>query len=215
MRRYASTRMAMSGFFSKPALASPRAPLPLHFHEQTLDTSQLVPGIDNVRHDVALSPKFSDCCRNLIYQIILHYSEVGIILPNAKPGAAAARKEFKQQLQALLLNGLEYANLVKNAQLELLLTAAVVKFLGAEMQSQFSVVVLQCREKLREFQNPRHPRPERGYQLQEKFSDFQKNKRIILRKVGDDLQEMIEEVRSGIVSRTRESYFGEIGRAHV
>ena len=179
--------MAMSGFFSKPALESTRAPLPLHFDEQTLDTSQLVPGIDNVRHDVALSPKFADCCRNLIYHVILHYSEIGVILPQVKPGAPAARKEFKQQLQALLLNALEHANLVKNPQLELLVTAAVVKFLGSELQSQFSVVTLQCREKLREFQNPRHPRPERGYQLQEKFSDFQKNKRIIVRKVGDDL----------------------------
>jgi hypothetical protein len=206
----------MSGFFSKPIIQQPKRPLSLHLYQREVDASQLVPGIDNVRHDVAISPKFAECCRNVTYHLVLHYSDIAMILPSAKQGAAAsARKEFKLELQRLLSNLLEHANSVKNPQLELLATAAVVKFLGAEMQSQFSVVVLQCREKLREFQNPRHLRPERGYQFQEKFSEFQKNKRIILRHVGDDLGEMIEEVRSGSISRTRESYFGVDATAAV
>src|SRR5262249_10357814 len=40
------------------------------------------------------------------------------------------------------------------------------------------------------------------------FSNFQKNKRIILRLVGQELLEMIEEVRTGQVRKTRESFFG-------
>ncbi len=204
----------MNSIFSKPASDQNKDSRSLHFYAPVVDTSLLVPGIDNVRHDVSLSPKFLECCRTLIFQLIVRHSEVGALLTGlSQSNAGLDRKEFKQLLQSLLLNMLDHANAVKNPQLELLAQAAILKFLASEMQSQFGTVVLQCREKIRDFENPRHPRQELLYQLQEKFSDFQKNKRIILRRVSDDLAEMMEEVRKGTVRRTRESYFGPAATA--
>ena len=199
----------MCALFSKPATEQPREALAFQFYDPKVQTDQLVPGIDNIRFDVSISAKFLQCCQDLIAQLIAKHSDVSALLNHPPPPPRATeRKEFKQQFQSLLINALNHANGTKNPQLELLAQASVVKALHAELQSQYALVVLQAREKLRLFDSPTHAYRARGYQLQELFSNFQRDKRVILRRVGQELLEMMEEVRGEVVQKTRESFFG-------
>ena len=188
----------------------PQEPFAFQFYDPSIRTDQLVPGIDNIRFDVSLSAKFLQYSRVIICQLIVKNSEVAPLLSNppAHP-KAAERNEFKQQLQNLLINLLNRANKGKNGQWELLGQAAIVKALAIEMQGQYALMVVQAREKLRLFDSPNHAHHARGYQLHDLFSNFQKNKKAILRQVGQELLEMIEEVRSGQVRKTRQSFFGD------
>ena len=200
----------MCALFSKQATERPAEAFDFQFYDPVIHTDQLIPGIDNIRFDVVVSSKFLQYCRGLISQLIIQHSQVAALLSNPPaPPKGAERNEFKQQYQNLLINLLNRANKQKNAQWELLGQAAILKVLAGELQVQYGLIVVQAREKLRLFDSPSHAHHARGYQLHEIFSNFQKNKKIILRLVGQELLDMMEEVRAGQVRRARESFFGK------
>ncbi len=200
----------MSFLFSKSLSEKPKEAFRLKVEPATLDTSQLVPGIDNVRFDVYLSPQIMEVCRALIFKLIGKHSQIGSLLRRApEPLKPSDRNEFRERLQELLLNVLEHGRGLRNPQLELLAIGALWKFLISETQAQYGAMVVQAREKLKQFESPSHPQRARGYQFQEFFVNFQKNKKTILRLVSQEMQEMIEEVRNTAVRRSRESIFGE------
>ena len=199
----------MCALFSKAASEKPQEPFSFHYYNPVIPTDCLVPGIDNIRFDVCLSSKFLEHCRNLIFQLMIKHSEAAKLLQNPPgPPKHADKKEFQQRLQALLIHALNRANVQKNPQLELLAQAAILKYLAGEMQAQYAAIIIQAKEKLKLFENPGQQRHARGYELQEVFSNFQKNKRILLRRVSQELLGMIQEVREGVVCKTRESFFG-------
>ena len=41
----------------------------------TVSTEHLIPGIDNIRFDVSLSPKFVEFCQGLVMQLLVKHSE--------------------------------------------------------------------------------------------------------------------------------------------
>jgi len=199
----------MCALFTKTGTDRPRESLPFQFYEPQIRTDQLTPGIDNIRFDVALSSKFLQNCRGLIGQLLIQHSQVASLLSNPPaPPKGAERNEFKAQYQNLLINLLNRANKQKNQQLEVLGQAAILKALSAEILVQYGLIVVQAKEKLRLFESPTHARHARGYQLQEMLLNFQKNKKMILRLVSQELLDMMEEVRAGQVRRARESFFG-------
>ncbi len=58
----------MSALFSKSASAKPQHPFSFHSYAPAVKTDQLIPGIDNIRFDVCLSPRFwssagLSCCK--------------------------------------------------------------------------------------------------------------------------------------------------------
>ena len=204
----------MCALFAKAASDKPQSPFRFRLYQPVVQTDRLVPGIDNVRFDVVLSSKFMDRCRSLLFQLIVKHSAVSELLQQSPgPPKAADKREFKEQLQEILVNVLNRANAEKNPQLESLAHAAVFKYLAAELQGQYAAIVVQGREKLKVFDRPGHANQARGYHLKELLSTFQKNKKIILLRASRELLEMVQEVRNGVVRRTRESFFGSAASA--
>lgn len=199
----------MCALFGKAAAEKPREPFAFCFYDPVISTDRLVPGIDNVRFDVGISSKFLERCRSLLCQLIVKHSEASELL-NRSPGPPkpADKKEFKDQLQDLFINALHHANAEKNPQLELLAHGAVFKYLTGELQAQYAAIVIQAREKVKLVGGPSHYQRPRTYQLQELLTNFQTNKRIILRRAGQELLGWIQEVRQDVVRKTRDSFFG-------
>lgn len=190
------------------------AELPLHAqalrsYSPVVNTDQLIPGIDNIRFDASLSPKFAKFCPGFISQLLVKHSDAAQLLHNS-PGAPkpADRKEFREQLQDILVTTLNRANAEKKPQLETLCQGAILKFLTQEVQAQFAAVVSQGREKVKLLQRPGQEYNPRGHQLQQTLAAFQASKRIVFRRVGRELLELIGEVRGDVVRKTRESFFG-------
>ena len=199
----------MCALSSKIAGEAPQEPLALRFYAPAVSTDHLISGIDNVRFDVSLSPKFTAFCHEYILQLLVKHSDAAELLHNS-PGVPkpAARKEFRELLQDLLIAVLNRANAEKKPQMELLAQAAIMKFLILELQSQYTAVIAQGREKLQLWQRPGQEHNPRGHQIQVKLSEFQTNKKIIFRRIGRELGDLIVEVRGDAVRKTREAFFG-------
>lgn len=179
-------------------------------------------GVDNLRHDVGLSPRFLEAARAQIMRLIVRHGELeGLLAAEAKPrtlapewmrAAASASKEpgiekgdWKPLLTELHLNALNRAKREENISIDLLARLAITKFLRTEMQQQFAQVLERCRVLLKNYEGIRHGK---GVEYRERVAAFQVRKKIILRKVGQDLFETIREIEKETLARTRRSFFG-------
>jgi class 3 adenylate cyclase len=183
-------------------------------------------GVDNLRHDVLLSPRFIEAARAHIGRLIRRHGELeGVVAAEApqpsSDGPAWMRKqagkpvaprpkndpaEWKSTLTELHVVALNRAKKESNLSLDLLARLAITKFLRAEMNQQFAQLLEKCRVLLRSFDSGGH---HQTHAYRERLSAFQMQKKIILRKTGQEVFETLREVEKSVLARTRRSLFGE------
>jgi len=181
-------------------------------------------GVDNLRHDVVLSPRFVELARAQIARLIARHGELEGLLGAEAPQStsqapswlrAQAGKPVKPKLDPggwksalteLQVGSLNRAKKEFKLSVDLLARLAVTKFLRAEMNHQFAHVVERCRVLLKNYDNNR---AQRAHEYREKMAVFQVRKKIILRKVGQEIFETLREVEKSTLARTRRSLFGE------
>jgi class 3 adenylate cyclase len=186
-------------------------------------------GVDNLRHDVALSPRLVEAARTQIMRLIVRHGELdGLLLaeplqknhaPSWMRHAAASttrppadRSDWKPLLAELHLAALNRAKKEEKISIDLLARLAVTKFLRTEMNLQFAQVLERCRVLLKGYEGMRQGQ---GVEYRERVAAFQVRKKIILRKAGQDLFETLREIEKETLARTRRSFFGEakLGKA--
>lgn len=184
----------------------------------------LVTGIDNVRHDVFLSPKFVETARQHIFKLIAKHGNVeeaaseerGPGRPPMRPQGHARQSdqaEFKRLLTELHLASLNRAKAENNVSLDLLFRLAVLKFQRSELVNQYAQVLERCRSRLKIFDGPRQSGTSRSVEMRERLAGFQINKKTILRRAGQDLFVVLREAEKETLGRTRRSLFGDTGAA--
>src|SRR5260370_7275270 len=96
----------------------------------TLPMGSLAIGVDNIHHDVYLSPKFVQASRDYLFELIRQhtagYFMSGVELRNAKTINSAA---FRKLLSALLQSSLPHATYHKNLQIHILFRLALLTLL--------------------------------------------------------------------------------------
>src|SRR3954468_17725208 len=176
-------------------------------------------GVDNLRHDVVLSPKFADLARAHIARLLTRHGDLDAlrseVQANQGPSwmrsqAQGARPkhdagEWKAALTELLVASLNRAKRESRLSVDLLARLAVTKFLRSEMNAQFAQVLERCRVQAKNYDNARQ---QSGLQYRERIAGFQVRKKIILRKTGQELFETVREVEKSTLGRTRRSLFG-------
>ncbi len=205
----------LGGRPDRPALPNLTAATPLVVLEG------IAVGVDNLRHDVVLSPKFAELSRAHIARLLTRHGELEGALrsesqANQAPSwmrnqASATRPkrdagEWKAALTELLVASLNRAKKESNLSVDLLARLAVTKFLRSEMNLQFAQVVERCRVQLKSYDNARQ---QSALQYRERIAGFQVHKKIILRKAGQEIFETLREVEKSTLARTRRSLFGE------
>ena len=180
-------------------------------------------GVDNLRHDVVLSPKFAELARAQIARLIARHGELegllGAEAPQTGQGPSWLRNqlgkstrskndpaEWKSAMAELQVASLNRAKKEFKLSVDLLARLAVTKFLRAEMNQQFGQVLERCRVLLKSYDNNRQ---QRAHEYREKVASFQVRKKIILRKTGQEIFETLREVEKSTLGRTRRSLFGE------
>ena len=180
-------------------------------------------GVDNLRHDVALSPRFVESSRAHIMRLIVRHGELEGLLAAEAPerntapawmrnasGSASRKPEEKTDWKSLLselhLATLNRAKKEENISVDLLARLAVTKFLRAELHQQYAQVLERCRLLIKTYDGVRQGK---GVEYRERMAAFQVRKKIILRKAGQDLFETIREIEKETLARTRRSLFGE------
>ncbi len=179
-------------------------------------------GVDNLRHDVHLSPKFVAQTRSQISRLIVRHGDVEGLLAaeapqprqsshfigsNASPKANAkpAASELKQLLVEVHSAALNRAKADGNPSLDLLARIAIIKFLRIELGSQFAQILERCRMTLKSYEGVR---AQKALEYRERVAAFQVAKKVILRKTGQELFRTLREIEKETLARTRRSLFG-------
>jgi class 3 adenylate cyclase len=200
-----------------------KQPLPeLMRNTPSLTLEGISVGVDNLRHDVALSPRFIEAARANIMRLIVRYGELeGLLAAEAQPRNqgpswmrvaatptrnAPDKSDWKPLLTELHLAALNRSKKDENVSIDLLARLAIIKFLRTEMHQQFAQALERCRVLLKNYEGIRHGK---AVEYRERVAAFQVRKKIILRKTGQDLFETIREIEKETLARTRRSFFGE------
>src|SRR5580700_10004604 len=183
----------------------------------------LAVGVDNLRHDVALSPRFVEAARAQVMRLIVRHGELEGLMaaetPQHNQGPSwlrtaasghsrtkAEKSDWKPLLTELHLAALNRAKKEEKLSIDLLARLAVTKFLRTEMNQLFPQVLERCRVLLKAYEGIRQGK---GVEYRERVAAFQVRKKIILRKTGQDLFETLREIEKETLARTRRSFFGE------
>ncbi len=187
-------------------------------------------GVDNLRHDVALSPRFLEAARAQIMRMIVRHGELQGMMSAESPAKnlapswmrdAAAGKgappprgnepsEWKPLLMEVHLAALNRAKKEESVAIDLLARLAVIKLFRLEMHQQFAHVLERCRILLKGYDSMRSGK---AVEYRERVAAFQVRKKIILRKTGQELFEMVRDLEKETLARTRRSFFGEANPA--
>src|SRR5580704_12385677 len=191
----------------------------------SLTLEGLQPGVDNLRHDVHLSPRFIEQARLHLARLIVRYGDVDGLLAAENtqssvgnhfigPGSLpkARNKSEPQDLKPLLAeihtSALNRAKADSNAFVDMLARVAILKFLRVELSAQFAQLLERCRMMLKSYEGLRQ---QKAMEYRERVAAFQVAKKIILRKTGQELFRTLREVEKETLARMRRSLFGNRG----
>jgi hypothetical protein len=199
-------------------------PPALTSYTPALSLEGLLVGVDNLRHDVHLSSKFTETARAHIARLIARHGDVEGLLaaetPQAstrtpflnklttvlKPGAKAQPTDFKSVITELHVAALNRAKAENKVAVDLLAWLAVIKFLRMELNSQFAQVLERCRMMLKTYEGVRQ---QKALEYRERVASFQVRKKIIQRKTGQDLFLQLRDMEKETLARMRRSRFGD------
>jgi hypothetical protein len=179
-------------------------------------------GVDNLRHDVHLSPRFIEQARLQLARLISRNGDVDGLLAAETPDSnrgnhfigsgslpRSRNKSEPQDLKTLLAeihtSALNRAKADNNVFVDMLARVAVLKFLRVELSAQFAQLLERCRMMLKSYEGLRQ---QKAMEYRERVAAFQVAKKIILRKTGQELFRTLREIEKETLARTRRSLFG-------
>jgi hypothetical protein len=208
-------------FLQRGSLPDHARQLVLASDEPLLVLEGLATGIDNLRHDVYLSPKFSEIARQYINKLVAKHGNVeeliaeersAVRVPPRQQGQANRQSdstEFKRLLTELHVASLNRAKAESNVSLDLLFRLAILKFQRTELLNQYAHVLERCRARVKYYEAPRQSGNSRTLEMRERLAGFQINKKNVLRRAGQDLFVLLREAEKETLGRTRRSLFGD------
>lgn len=187
--------------------AAPR--IELRSYSLKLPMGTLAIGVDNIHHDVYLSPKFVQATRDYLFELIRQNTASsfmsGVELRNAKTIDGGS---FRKLLSDLLQSAVTQAKFYKNIEIDLLFRLAVQKFITQELGNQFANIILEGKEWIRQ-RGEHFERSQQAHALKAKLSELQSARRSVLRVVGQQVAQMIVDAEENVVCKTRRALFGE------
>lgn len=212
------------GFLQRGKLGEHARQIELSSYQPVIQLEGLLTGVDNLRHDVSLSARFTETARQHIFRLISKYGELGgLVEEDLSPKLPPTRlmqapktgsrppetSDFKRSLLDLHVAALNRAKIENNISIDLLARLAALKFQRAEMSAQFAQALERCRAKLKTYDGPRQGFAAKSLEMRERFAKFQISKKSVLRRVGQDLFATIREIEKESLARMRRSLFGE------
>src|SRR6202040_1155297 len=175
----------------------------------TIPMGSLSIGVDNIHHDVFLSPKFAQAARDYLFDLMRQNTKAayfpGIELrPTRGPDSAAYRKLLVELLQS----GLTQAKYHKNIEMDLLFRLTLLKFLMAELGNQFANVILEGKAWIRQ-RGEHFERSQQAHVIKARLSELQSARRSVIRTVGQQVAQIHVDVEENVISKARRALFGD------
>ncbi len=176
-----------------------------------LPLGSLVVGVDNIHHDVYLSPQWSEQTRHYLIELIRQMTNLTYMAqtehrrPKAKGPEPVA---WKRQLLELLQASLTRAKYEKKIELDLLLRVALIQFLTQEINNQFSSLLLEAKAWIRN-RGEYFERSEQAHVMKARLAELQADRRNIYRQVGQHVYQILAELEDNHLARARRALFGD------
>jgi len=181
----------------------------LKCYRVTLPMASLSIGVDNIHHDVFLSPKFVQTSREYLFDLIRQNTSSsylsGIEFRSTKlVDSSVFRKLLTEVMQSSLTN----AKHQKNIEIDILFRLAILKFLTTELQNQFANVILDCKEYIRK-RGEYFERSQQAHVIKARLSEMQSARRDVLRLIGQLIAQILIDIEDNVIAKARRALFGE------
>lgn len=185
------------------------ASIELKSYRVTLPMSTLAIGVDNIHHDVFLSPRFVQTAREYLFDLIRQNTSAtyfpGVEFRGSRgPDSVAFRKLLADVLQSAVTQ----AKYQKNIEIDILFRLAILKFLTLEITNQFANLILEGKEWIRQ-RGEHFERSQQAHVIKSRLSELQSARRSVVRHVGQQVAQMVIDAEENVVGKTRRALFGE------
>jgi hypothetical protein len=198
--------LSISKYFSKPPTIGD---LPLKTYSLEFSQDKLVSGVDNIRHDVHLSPVFSKVASKIVLHLIVRHSQAEHILGVDKSSPwVRERDEFKRLCRDVMRSSVNKAKLEREIQIDFLAQTAIVKMLIRELRVQYDEFARRFKSSIQEYEMSSSQDLSEATRLRETLSTMLQNKKSILRNVGNELFRDVAEVQRADLNELRRANFG-------
>ncbi|MBW2613487.1 MAG: hypothetical protein JRD49_12800 [Deltaproteobacteria bacterium] len=199
----------MLPFFKSQLKLPGLSEFPLSAYDLKFSIARLLPGVDNVRHDVYLSPSFCIAAEKLIPQVIARHFQTYKIFPIEKPNAWSKRvSDFQRLYQLVMEDAVNKSKQQNELQIDSLAQLAVIKLLIREIRNHLSRMTGQIKNIIRKYEVTDHQDIDDALKTKESLASVLQNKEIILRNVGSELFRYLTEVHLNALKPMREANFG-------
>ncbi len=208
------------------------APVQLRPYSAELPLGTLAVGVDNIHHDVYLSPMFVETTEAYLLDFIRQTANLPFLSqadrtqPPGRPGRPAGRRlaprreadrrvarppeapSWKKQLSDLLHAGLQEAKYEKNIEIDLLFRVTLLKFLTQEIATQFANLLLEAKEWIRG-RGEHFDHTEQAHVIKARLAELQADRRNLFRHVGQHVFQAIQDIEENSLGRSRKALFGD------
>ena len=183
--------------------------LPLKAYSVRFPLDRLTPGVDNIRHDVLLSPDFCKSISKLVYQLFLKHAKAQKILTiDPTSSLATERDEFKHLCRDVLHTAVNQAKSTSEIQIDLLAQITIVKKLAQDIPCQYNALIENFNDNAQRHEIASSEGLNSYIKIKEKLSEIQQNKKSILLNVAAELFQYLIEVQHENITEMRESILG-------
>ena len=181
----------------------------LKSYNVSLPMGTLAIGVDNIHHDVFLSPKFVQAARDYLLDLIRQHTNTAQSSGmEPRPSRGPDSVAFRKLLSELLQSSLTQAKYHKNIEIDVLFRLSLLKFLTSEIGNQFANLILEGKEWVRQ-RGEHFERSQQAHVIKARLSELQASRRGVVRKVGQQVAQILADVEENTTAKTRRALFGE------
>ena len=189
--------------------ATEAARFELKSYSVTIPMGSLAIGVDNIHHDVFLSPKFVQAAHDYFFDLIRQNTS-STYLPGIelRPAKGPDHSGFRKLLTEVLQSALTQAKYNKNIEIDLVFRLGLLKFVTQELLNQFANLILEGKEWIRK-RGEYFERSQQAHAIKARLSELQSARRRVIRGVGQQVAQVLTDVEDNVIAKTRRALFGE------
>jgi len=181
----------------------------LKSYNTTIPMGSLAIGVDNIHHDVFLSPRFVQTAREYLFDLIRQHTKGSYVAgTELRAVKGPDHTTFRKLLTDFMQSAVTQAKFHKNIEIDLLFRLALLKFLTLEIGNQFANLILEGKEWVRQ-RGESFERSQEAHVIKAKLSELQSSRRRVIRIVGQQVAQMVADAEENVVCKTRRALFGE------
>src|SRR5437868_4024521 len=181
----------------------------LRSYNTTIPMGSLAIGVDNIHHDVFLSPRFVQASREYLFDLIRQHTK-GAYVAGTELRAVKGpdHTTFRKLLTDFMQSAVTQAKHHKNIEMDLVFRLGLLKFLTQEIGNQFANLVQEGKEWVRQ-RGEHFERSQQAHVIKAKLAELQSARRRVIRAVGQQVAQMVTDSEENVVSKARRALFGE------